>query len=146
MIMRSIIFVLMSFLLLSACTTVVQEGESANPAATFTNTVWILQQLSGQTVAVDDARRMPRVIFLDDNRVNGFGGCNAFSGRYGTVSGQFRFLEMAATQESCANKDLEDRFFAAMKATRALELKARQLLLQDAAGVTDARFGAVEKK
>ena len=128
-----------SLLVAQGCVSVEPQKE-----ATFTNTVWSLKQLGVDPIPDAGSTTEPHLIFLDDGRVSGYGGCNRFSGRYGTVDDSFRFLEMAATKRACAGDSIEPSFLAAMKATMALRFEDGNLSLLDDQGRPLAVFRAFE--
>lgn len=81
------------------------------------------------------------VVFQDDGRVTGNGGCNRFFGGYTVEDGTIRIGPIAATKMGCPGKyELETSFLAALQAATAYELDGTKLVLFGARGEELARL------
>lgn len=125
---------------------VLRPGETcaadAPSRATLTNTYWRPVELEGRPVEIRPGTREPHLILdMQDSRARGFSGCNSFSGRYEQQGDSLRFGNIAATMMACLPAgDLEQRFFAALKAAAGQRLRGETLELLDAGGKVRARF------
>jgi copper homeostasis protein (lipoprotein) len=116
----------------------------AAPSATLENTHWKLVEAGGEPV-VTPADRAEAYFRLDPmgNRVEGFAGCNRFSGSYEVEGRTVRFKQVATTMMACAdNRNPEARFQQAINGAAAWKITGNQLELLDASGAVLARFEA----
>jgi len=90
------------------------------------NNRWYLQTLDGETPH--------KIIYfeLDENeRANGFSGCNTFFGAYSLNNWQLTFSELAATKKACLDIiDLETDFLAALGEVESFNLSDNKLILK----------------
>lgn len=90
------------------------------------NNRWYLQTLDGETPH--------KIIYfeLDENeRANGFSGCNTFFGAYSLNNWQLTFSELAATKKACLDIiDLETDFLAALEEVESFNLSNNKLILK----------------
>ncbi|CAG1023434.1 hypothetical protein DOJK_02339 [Patescibacteria group bacterium] len=90
------------------------------------NNRWYLQTLDGETPH--------KIIYfeLDENeRANGFSGCNTFFGAYSLNNWQLTFSELAATKKACLDIiDLETDFLAALEEVESFKLSNNKLILK----------------
>lgn len=116
---------------------------SSSPTAGLTGTEWRLVQLDGGTTDVGAGASAPTLLLTaTDTRVSGFAGCNRLMGSYELTGARLRFSQLATTRMFCANTmDLEQRYLAALEATRTYRLTGRELDLTGDRGVV-ARFRA----
>ena len=114
--------------------------------AALLNTRWRLVEIGGRHVQLVQGQRE---LFLqlsgEGNRVRGFGGCNAFSGRFEQGSDGFRFTALVSTRRACAGAtgEQEASFLAALQATAARQIVGDALWLRDAQGRVVLRFEAL---
>ncbi|WP_089820137.1 META domain-containing protein [Kaistella treverensis] len=98
------------------------SGEDRSPLATFkkishpevTNKYWKLVQLDGKAVTMEASQQQEQYFILrSDGTVNGFAGCNNFTGAYQINEGnRIRFDEnMAATMRACPDLGFNERGF-----------------------------------
>ncbi len=118
----------------------------APATAALLNTRWRLVELDGQPVTLAAGQRE---LFLqlsgDGNRVRGFGGCNALSGRFEQGSDGLQFKALALTRRACAGAAgvQEAGYLAALQATAARQVVGDALQLRDAQGRVRLRFEAL---
>lgn len=89
-----------------------KQGESSDNQ--IVEKYWKLKTLEGQEVKMADNQE--REIFFtlkgQDNRVNGFAGCNSFNGSYTLKKGnRIRFEGMATTLKACPDVDVDESQF-----------------------------------
>jgi len=87
-----------------------------HPSLPLAGTRWVLSELNG-SVMPPFAGGGPPWLLLDAaaGRVQGFGGCNRFSGGYRLEPGRVRFGDLATTQMFCVNyMDVEQAFLGAL--------------------------------
>ena len=114
---------------------------SPSATASLVGTEWVLVELGGQQAGVGLTNTSPTMVLeADGTRAAGFAGCNRFTSSYTLAAERLRFGLVASTRMFCANAmDLENRFLAALEATRAYRLAGPELDLLGDNGVT-ARF------
>jgi copper homeostasis protein (lipoprotein) len=125
-------------------------GEScavdAPATAALLNTRWRLVEIDGQPVTLAAGQRE---LFLqlssEGNRVRGFGGCNALSGRFEQGSDGFLFKALVLTRRACAGAagTQEASYLAALQATASRQIVGDALWLRDAQGRVRLRFEAL---
>lgn len=126
-------------LALAACGSAPSRELPAQPVS-LTNTYWQLASVKGTAMPASGTGNNPHLIFQDDGQVRGHTGCNVLRGVYGQNNGQVRFLTMGATRMACSHAAAEAAFVAAMRDTRDLSIRGRQLFLQGPDGATLAVF------
>ena len=94
------------------------------------DTEWRLIEIEGRRSIQTTGERQPHVRFLrEGNRVEGFSGCNSFSGTYELNGTHLRITgPMMMTKRACAQSDLntqESRFIAALTATTTYTITAQ---------------------
>jgi heat shock protein HslJ len=75
------------------------------------------------------------MVFSDDGRVSGNGGCNAFNGPYTLSGSSITFGPLATTRRACPSEAInlqEQRFLAALTASTNYEIAGDRLTLRDA--------------
>lgn len=111
----------------------------------ITEKYWKLVELRGQPVA--RLEREPHLILkAEGNRVNGFAGCNNFTGTYtlDTASARIHFNPLASTEKFCATgMDVEDAFKEVLGQVDNYSLNGDHLTLNRARMAPLARFEAV---
>jgi len=126
--------------LLAGCGTT-NAGQPLSPSAMAEvgGIEWTLTHLSGQTLAADG--RSPTLLLSTGQPVaSGFTGCNRFTGSYELGPTQLRFGPLAMTRAACLDAtNPEDRYMAALVATRSYRLAGKDLELRGEDGVL-ARF------
>jgi heat shock protein HslJ len=128
-----------------------ESGLAADPTAgpmdaepSIENTHWRLSEVAGQPVAAANDRAEPHlVLFSDEKRAQGFGGCNRMQGPYEGDGAALTFGPIASTKMACdypANP--EDAFMKALAMTRSARIVDQRLELLDEKGSVLARFEA----
>ena len=92
------------------------EPATVMPLNPLTGTYWKLIELNGKPAAQatsSDGKEIFMMLFKNENRVSGNGGCNGFAGTYNLADDGFRigFAKIMRTQMACAQLDIENEFF-----------------------------------
>lgn len=110
-----------------------------------TEKYWKLVELNGRPVPV--LEREPYLILkAEGGRVNGFGGCNTFTGSYeiDEAASRIRFGDIASTMMACpAGMDVESAFHEVLRTADNYSLNGDRLTLNRARMAPLARFEAV---
>ena len=109
---------------------------------------WKLIELQGKPVVVNDSNAKEAHIILkkDDNRFNGFAGCNRITGSYRTKrSAGIVFSQTVSTRMTCLNMDTETQFLQVLETADSYAVRNDTLVLSKA-GVPLARFVVVYLK
>lgn len=121
----------------------IADGQPARPVAMLVGPVWVAEDIDNRGVM---DMLQSTVAFTPGGRIQGFGGCNSFTGAYtqsgkslsiGTESGQ-----LATTLKACppAIMDQESRFMDALGRVGAYRIEQGLLHLLDAEGKPILRF------
>lgn len=130
------VLALAAILTLGGCTAAGAEG--------ITEKYWKLVELNGKPVPT--LEREPHMILKADGRVNGFGGCNVFTGSYKLDAATLRvsFGQIASTMMACAaGMEVEQAFHEALRHADSYTLAGDRLALGRARMAPLARFEAV---
>ncbi|MFH0909572.1 MAG: META domain-containing protein [bacterium] len=103
---------------------------------------WQLVELGGEPVELEEAEQAPYITFdAEKNQAEGYSGCNNFFGSYALEGSALKFGTLGGTLMACPghDDDLEMRFLAALRHTRAWRIKSGKLQLL-ASDVVVARF------
>jgi heat shock protein HslJ len=115
------------------------------PTDGVTERYWRLVELNGQPLPKLD--RKPWLILKEaDGRMNGFGGCNSFTGSYkrDAAASRLSFGQVAATSMACvAGMEVEQAFHEALRNTDNYSLAGERLTLNRARMAPLARLEAV---
>lgn len=112
------------------------------PDVTLANTYWKAITINAQTVNV--RTKEPFIQFDKDYRVNGFLGCNNFSGSYSTEQHTITLSQLASTKKMCSeNMDQEAAMSNVLNNTSKWEITGESLKLKNNSGNTLATFNAV---
>lgn len=106
------------------------------------NTHWSLVELMGKPVG-DSSTIKERYLVLEKaaGRVEGNGGCNAFSGTYTLVNkNEIAFSPLVSTKMFCKGIDLENQFFKALSSADHYYLNADSLSLTEGKVLRVAKF------
>lgn len=106
-------------------------------------THWKLVELMGHKVQ-DNAIKKEMYIVLKktESRIEGNGGCNAFSGTFTLQNNQIAFGPMASTKIYCQGIEAESEFFKALSTADHYYLKADTLSLTQGKVLRVAKFEA----
>ncbi|MBQ4856565.1 META domain-containing protein [Pseudoalteromonas sp. MMG007] len=112
------------------------------PNVTLANTYWKAVTVNAKAVSVKT--KEPFIKFDKDNRVNGFLGCNNFSGSYNTKQQSISFSQLASTKKMCSeNMDQEAAMSDVLSKAKKWEITGESLKLKDTNASTLATFNAV---
>jgi heat shock protein HslJ len=114
------------------------------PEDGVTERYWKLVELNGQPLPKLD--REPWLILKADGRMNGFGGCNNFTGSYKleAATSRLSFGQIATTSMACiSGMEVEQAFYEALGNTDNYSLSGDHLTLNRARMAPLARFEAV---
>lgn len=134
----ALVLALATALALGGCTAV------ASAADGIVEKYWKLVELNGKPVPT--LEREPHMILKADGRVNGFGGCNVFTGGYtlDAATSRLSFGQVASTMMACAaGMEVEQAFHEVLKRTDSYALDGDRLVLIRARMAPLARFEAV---
>ncbi|MEZ5488460.1 MAG: META domain-containing protein [Steroidobacteraceae bacterium] len=111
----------------------------------ITEKYWKLVELNGRSVPT--LQREPHLILkAADGRVNGFGGCNSFTGSYkiNEATARISFEQIASTMMACpSGTDVEKAFHEALRSADSYSFSEDHLTLNRARMAPLARFEAV---
>ena len=118
------------------------------PDASLTNTYWKLIELNGQTAELGAGNReLHMVLTTEGNRVQGFSGCNKFTGNYQQGDTQLHFKPLASTRMACiTGMEQEKRFLDALGYVVRFALSGESLSLYDRHDQLILRFESVYLK
>jgi len=116
--------------------------------AELLNTYWKLIEIAGEPVVTKQGQReMKLTLHVEENKVNGFGGCNSFFGTYIHDTGSLKFGPLAATRKFCADSmDQESQFFKLLSAVTGYTINGQVLDLIDDQGKPVLKLEAVYLK
>ncbi|HMT20983.1 MAG TPA: META domain-containing protein, partial [Promineifilum sp.] len=118
----------------------VTEAPPTNPLANHT---YALDSLNGAPIVTGSN---VTITFNDDGTLNGFGGCNNYSGRYTANNGQITVSEITQTNIFCADPpgvtEQEGAYINALRAAASFEIPGMslQLIIRNAAGQEILRY------
>lgn len=92
---------------------------------------WELTELSGTAITLDETfPQKPHIIFHEDNKVVGNGGCNGMGGNVELKDNNGIVIsDIAATQMACPNLEVETQFIEALRATQHYQIDGDILTL-----------------
>lgn len=116
--------------------------------AELLNTYWKLIEISGDPVVTKQGQREKKLtLHVEENKVNGFGGCNSFFGTYTVDTGSLKFGPLAATRRFCADSmDQENQFFKLLSVVTSYTINGQELDLIDDQGKPVLKLEAVYLK
>ncbi len=105
---------------------------------------WTLVALNDEELEIEREERRPYFsLHAEQNRMDGFTGCNRMFGDFEIDGTQISFGPIGATRMACMETgDLEQDFLKAMEAARSFFLENAELELYDARGRCVALFSA----
>jgi len=122
---------------------VAAEGCSGpSSTARLENTYWKLMAIRDTVVETPEgAREVHLVLNSQERRVNGFAGCNRFSGGYTLDGPKIKFSGIAGTMMACASgMDTERKLHDTIPNVAGWKITAETLQLTNAQGMTIATF------
>ena len=119
-------------------------GDTCGSAAVqpgLADTRWRPIRIGERAVTVSGKEHEPWIV-LDDRtlKVTGSGGCNRFSGSYGSGAGTIQFGPLASTRMACPAMETETAFLHALEGARRFRLAGRHLDLEDGGGAVLVRL------
>jgi uncharacterized lipoprotein NlpE involved in copper resistance len=120
---------------------------ASNMSMSLLDTRWKLTELMGQPVenTVEEKKDLYLILKTEENKVEGFGGCNNFFGNYELKEGdRITFSKMLSTQRACANMETETAFFKVLETADSYHFNDSVLMLHKAKMAPLAKFQAVE--
>jgi heat shock protein HslJ len=111
----------------------------------LTETTWQLTELRGEPLAVAAGTKRPHLTLkAQGSQVQGFGGCNSFTGPYELNDGnRIKFGVLAATMMACPEMEVESRLFEVLGMTDNYALTRQGLSLHRARMAPLARFEVI---
>ncbi len=109
---------------------------------TIVNNRWYLTEVDGEKIAPESVTRLPFLKVQGGERlIQGFAGCNNFTGTWFFAYNSFAFNRIAATRMACpVGMEVEDAFLQALDNTRKYTIKDNMLNLHDRKGRVLARL------
>jgi heat shock protein HslJ len=117
--------------------------------SSLTETYWKLIELMGKPVAITTSgKKEVHIKFRKEgNRVEGFGGCNGFGGKFETKNNfNISITNVISTMMACPDLATENELFNVLKTVDNYYIKGDTLSLSKAKMATMARFVAVYLK
>ena len=100
------------------------------PDSELKNTRWRLVELNGDEIRLPEGTSdIHMTLRLDENKVNGFAGCNTFFGTYEATENSLRFSKVGATRMACPQLDLESAFLKAIDSVQEYKIQGDELTL-----------------
>jgi copper homeostasis protein (lipoprotein) len=116
----------------------------AQASATLEDTYWRLVELDGKTLAAGPDRRDASLQLLTAaHGLEGFAGCNEFSGTYELAGDRLRVIRLETTRATCRERMEEERaFLRLLRSEPACKVSGENLTLSEG-GTVRARFESV---
>ena len=110
--------------------------------ATIADNRWYLLEVGGKTPERESLSKPPFLkVQSGEQLIQGFAGCNNFTGSWLFIDNEFVFSRIAATRMACpVGMELEDDFLQALDSTRRYTIKGDILSLHDRRGKVLARL------
>lgn len=104
-------------------------------------THWTLVELVGRPITdTPERKEMYLILRKDQNRVEGNGGCNAFSGTYILKNNEISFSPIVSTKMFCPGLEYENAFFKALSTANHYYIKDDTLSLTEGKILRVAKF------
>ncbi len=103
----------------------------SRPPENLLEGAWLAREIGGEAVVTGQ----PVLRFTSDDRADGSGGCNTFTGPVSIDGEAMAFGPLASTRKAClpALLDQEQKFFIALAGVRSFSLDGEQMILRDTA-------------
>ena len=135
---KIIIFVFAVVLIISGCTS---SKKTETAYEDLKNTRWVLKEL--KSVAVTDTDKDIYIIFsINENKFNGFGGCNKFFGTYEYDGKTLKLSDFGSTKMFCVDDKYEITFFDVLNSFDEHKIVEKYLYLYKS-GKVIAKFEAI---
>ena len=117
------------------------DGKKSSRLRVVDNT-WRLIEIDGKAIKLEEGQKNPFLhLQTKNNQMQGFAGCNRFSGTYLVKGEIFLFNKMIGSRMACVGgMELEDAFFQVLSATEGYQIKGDILGLRDRNGKVLARL------
>ena len=117
------------------------SGEKSSKLRLVDNS-WRLIELDEQPIELNEDQKNPFVhLQTRNNKMQGFAGCNRFSGTYLVKGSIFIFNKMIRTRMACVDGiEMEENFFRVLSATDGYHIEGDILELRDRSGKVLARL------
>ncbi|MEO5788874.1 MAG: META domain-containing protein [Gelidibacter sp.] len=113
MTLKTTTLALIAMTIISCNTSKKASSVSSKPseATSLENTKWVISTLEGQDIANPESngRDIHFTLNSEDNRVNGYSGCNTFMGTYKIEEGnRISFSQLGMTRMACPDSDINE--------------------------------------
>ncbi len=110
------------------------------------NTKWILKILNGKKIFTPESNKEIYIRFSTaGKRVNGYAGCNTFSGTYSKDKNNISIGPLASTEMFCESMmDIENELLKTIGNTKKYKIKGKYLQLYDSERII-AKFGGISE-
>jgi heat shock protein HslJ len=99
------------------------------------NTYWKLVELKGASVTPhEDQKEVYLTLRMEGDTVDGFAGCNGFSGRFERNGSLLRFVALKSTLMACPYLEEEQAFFKVLESVTSYQILGESLDLRDDVG------------
>lgn len=106
---------------------------------------WKLIELNGKEVASAKPKEPYFILSVENNRINGTGNCNSFSGTYTLRNGnRIKISPLASTMMACLDMKIESELYRALEIVDSYAIQQDTLSLNRARMAPLAKFVAVE--
>ena len=122
-----------------------EDTNSSQPLAiNFQEVHWQTIGINGKAIMISENKPYIK-LKLDNNRLQGFGGCNLLFGSYSLgAEHSVEFPMVASTKRACPNLDLEDEFLKMLAEVKSYAVEEGVLLLYDKAHQPIATFESLD--
>lgn len=135
---KTIMFALISSLLLSACSTNSLEKENNMENLVLENSKF--QAIELNNIAVKNSEKVAFISFESDSKIHGNLGCNNFFGSYQLNKNELNLAQVGSTMMMCQNMDTEREFLDVLQNTKTYKLENNILELFNKDGKNIAKF------
>ncbi len=121
----------------------ISEAEKISISQNLSEYKWLLIELNGRPIStIAENNLQPYIQFIGESyQVNGYAGCNQFTGSYTLKSGNaIEFSKMASTLKACSDMDLENMFFEVIEDAVEWRIYQGELLLGKSTNAPLMRF------
>ncbi|MDO5105477.1 DUF4377 domain-containing protein [Capnocytophaga sp.] len=113
--------------------TMLKELEKITDPTTLLNGKWVLEKLNEETVTVQ--LRPELEIHLQENRINGTGGCNLYFADIEQVNpNTIHFGVVGSTRKMCFEPQIENQYFMTLEQVKQFQIEDNTLVLSDKKG------------
>jgi heat shock protein HslJ len=125
-----------------------EDAVHAGTPVPLVGTTWYLRSIRGKELAVQPDMKRPFLVLRPaENRLNGFAGCNAFTGSYTTKApDRLSFSNVAATRMMCPDMEMESKLLDALEKTDSYAIREGRLMLHRGRMAPLAVFEAEAKR